>query len=551
MEQTAVRELSRHVLRTARGQRPIFVRNALLRDGAKEPLSSRSPTELKWYSCGPTVYDDAHLGHARAYVSFDIIRRIIGSLTGTHVDYALGVTDIDDKILNRAREKNISPVTLASQFEARFFEDMNALNVLSPTRILRVTEHIRELQLFISDLVQSGAAYASEQGNVYFSVKCSGERYGQLDPSRGLSTDDGKSAWAPAERIVNSEKRDPRDFALWKCTDDADAKCVWDSPWGRGRPGWHVECSAMAIEAFGPFLDIHTGGIDLRFPHHTNELATAEAKLCRHQIPPTSPDGFERWSHVWLHAGHLHLQGRKMSKSVKNFITIREFFSQGGSADAFRIFCLLHRYSSPVEYSDDRLGDAQSYLTRLRRFTAREPLVELQTSRVDNTGAQRLSMHPVCDQAANLHAQVVSTQEELEDALADDFDTPRAMAKIGRLITSANASLTSEGAWVSGAAALAYESASRVVRSSFSMLGISNDTLNHNPQRLSDSDGARISNDITEAYVRFRAGVRDAAKRKDFGALFELCDKARDDAISDFGIRIADKKDGSSSWSSR
>lgn len=547
MEQTVVKELSRHILRTVRKQRPILVRNALLHDGAKELLSSRSPIELKWYSCGPTVYDDAHLGHARAYVSFDIIRRIIGSLSGTHVDYALGVTDIDDKILNRAREQNISPVTLATRFEARFFEDMNTLNVLPPTRILRVTEHIRELQLFISELIQSGAAYASEQGNVYFSVKCSGERYGQLDPSRGLPTDDEQSIWTPTERNVSAEKRNPRDFALWKCTDDADADGVWDSPWGRGRPGWHVECSAMAMEAIGPFLDLHTGGIDLRFPHHTNELATAEAKLCRHQIPPTSPDGCERWSHIWLHAGHLHLRGRKMSKSVKNFITIREFCNQGGSADAFRIFCLLHRYSSPVEYSHDRLEEAQSYLTRLRRFTAREPLVELQTSHVGNNGAKRLSMHPACDQAANLHAQVVSTEQAIEDALADDFDTPRAMAKIGRLITSANTSLNREGAWVSGAAALAYESASRVVRNVFNMLGVS--SLNHNSQGLSDSDAGRISKDITETYVQFRAGVRDAAKRKDIGALFELCDKARDDAVGDFGIRIADKKDGSSSWS--
>lgn len=546
MEHAAVRELSRSILRTARGKRPIVVRNALLRDEAKEPLSSRSATELKWYSCGPTVYDDAHLGHARAYVSFDIIRRVLQSLTGTHVDYALGVTDIDDKILNRAAEKNVSPVALAAHFEARFFEDMRTLNVLPPTRILRVTEHIRELQQFISDLIKSEAAYVSEHGNVYFSVKCSGERYGQLDASRGLQKDDKASDWTSRETDRNSEKRDPRDFALWKRAGDVHEEGVWDSPWGLGRPGWHVECSAMAMEAIGPFLDIHTGGIDLRFPHHTNELATAEAKLCHHQIAPANVDGFERWSHTWLHAGHLHLQGRKMSKSVKNFITVREFVNQGGTADAFRIFCLLHRYSSPVEYSEGRLTDAQSYLTRLRRFTAREPLIEQETPATGNTTANRLSMHPGCGHAAKLHAQVILTEDAIEDALADDFDTPRAMAQIGRLITTANASLTNDGRWVSGAAALAFGSASQVVKRALGMLGISADTLKSSDQRSSDSETAQISMGITDTFVGFRAGVRDAAKRKDIGAIFELCDKVRDNALSDFGIRIADTRDGSS-----
>ncbi|CDF34674.1 unnamed protein product [Chondrus crispus] len=544
MEQAVFKELTRHVLRTARGRRPIVVRNALLQNRMKEPLSSRTIGELKWYSCGPTVYDDAHLGHARTYVSFDIIRRVILSLTGTRIDYALGITDIDDKILKRAAERKMSPTALTSHFEARFFEDMQTLNVLPPSKILRVTEHIKELQSFISDLIKSGSAYACDSGNVYFSVLYSGERYSQLDPSRSLKGDPSSSSRTSHGENTNLEKRDPRDFALWKRDTNAHQDGVWDSPWGLGRPGWHVECSAMAMHAIGPFLDLHTGGIDLRFPHHTNELATAEAKLCHLQVAQAHGDELDRWSHTWMHAGHLHLSGRKMSKSVKNFITVREFMNQGGTADCFRVFCLLHKYSSPVEYSDDRFLDANSYLTRLRRFTSRNPFAQL-----ENMEGTRLPFHPECPHGAKLAAEVTSTQEAIEDALSDDFDTPQALAKMNRLVATANASISSDGTWKSGAAALAYSSASELVQTTLRMLGISADACSFVAKNATPSSTDGSPTDITDAFVDLRARIRAAAKRKDIGAIFEVCDKARDDALTSFGIRIADRKDGTSSWS--
>lgn len=533
----------RQVLRTVRSQKPVLVRNAL-RGERKEPLSCREAGNFKWYSCGPTVYDDAHLGHARAYVSFDIIRRIVSALTGSHIDYALGVTDIDDKIIQRASQTNTTPTAVASHFEKRFFEDMCLLNVLPPSKILRVTEHIRELQRFTSDLIDSDAAYISDNGNVYFSVRCSGERYGQLDPSRGISMD---NVALPTGATEHLDKRDPRDFALWKRT-NSNAPTdggVWDSPWGAGRPGWHIECSAMAMSAVGSYLDLHTGGIDLRFPHHTNELATAEAKLRLHKLPASAQGTTERWSHTWLHAGHLHQEGRKMSKSLKNFVTVREFMEKGGSADAFRIFCLLHRYSSPVEYSADRLTDAQAYLSRIRRFLDRDTWCSASQEHLACIG--EMSMHPGCDKASEMNTAIRKAEDDIEDALADDFDTPRALSQISKLISAGNASVSSTGEWVSGTAALTYSAACTAVKRTLGMLGISEDTLSQG-----STTAAVEPHDVGEiitAYVKFRSGIREAAKRKDLGAIFELCDGARDETWNKFGIRIADQKDGASTWS--
>eukprot|EP00177_Eucheuma_denticulatum_P007604 GFKZ01013833.1.p1 GENE.GFKZ01013833.1~~GFKZ01013833.1.p1 ORF type:complete len:495 (+),score=49.48 GFKZ01013833.1:571-2055(+) len=480
-------ELSRHLLRTIRTQRPILVANALIHDGTKEPLSSRHLDRFNWYSCGPTVYDHAHLGHARAYVSLDIMRRIITNLTGAHINYALGVTDIDDKILARSKERNVSPRLLAEQYEQGFFEDLHTLNVLPPSKVLRVSEYIPELQQFITHLMSSGAAYSSSQGNVYFAVQTSGPRYGQLDPSRGLSS---AAPPQPSTDIDTSEKRDPRDFALWKRADDsAPEQGTWDSPWGRGRPGWHIECSAMAMASLGDYLDMHTGGIDLRFPHHTNELATAEAKLCccPNRNQHISPE--ERWSHTWLHVGHLHIRGRKMSKSLKNFISIRDFLEQGGTADAFRIFCLMHKYSSGVEYSDDRLIEAQSYISKLRRFFSRQPKLPVLISQRRRNG-KRLSMHHGCVKAAGLLQALVVVRDEVEEALADDFDTPRALSKLSKFMSQANASIQGDGEWESGAAALAYDMCCGVVKDTVGMFGLTDGTVGVGDGRVASVDAA-------------------------------------------------------------
>lgn len=512
-------------------------------------MSCREHGNFKWYACGPTVYDDAHLGHARVYVTFDIIRRILSSIGGVRIDYALGLTDVDDKILKRAAEKGTSPRDLARKYETRFFEDMATMNVLPPTRLLRVTEHIEEQHKMIQQLIRVNAAYATEGGNVFFSLKSSGDRYGQLDPSRSLSNTDSAMPEADPEATKSLGKRDARDFALWKRSSHSDpVSGQWDSPWGTGRPGWHIECSAMAMAALGPHLDLHTGGIDLRFPHHTNELATAEAKLGLQNLSIDSERN-NRWCHTWLHCGHLQLQGRKMSKSVKNFITIREFLESGGTADAFRTFCLLHKYSSPIEYAEDRLSDAKSYLARARSFLRRDKFSQSlgQSAAKILAYNTEMSMHPNCPYASSLASATRIAEDGIEQALVDDFDTPRAMSKISQLITEGNASLSNTGEPRSGAAALAYHEASNLVAQTLKEFGIARDVFDPPETETADANNAD-RHAMADLLVSFRGQVRDAARRKDIGAIFELCDRVRDEAKLTFGIRISDKKDGSS-WS--
>jgi cysteinyl-tRNA synthetase len=405
------------------------------------------------------VYADAHLGHARAYVSLDIMRRVVTGLCRTPVRYALGITDVDDKILARAAEVGVHPRALAKRFERRFFADMRTLNVLPPSDVLRVTEHVEDVVEFVARAVDAGSAYVVDSGDVYFSVPSAGKRYGQLDPSRyDANPSDGDGG----------AKRDARDFALWKRSLSNGETLAWDSPWGRGRPGWHVECSAMATAALGPRLDVHTGGIDLRFPHHTNELATAEAVLC---CGASGPE--DRWVNTWLHAGHLCMSGHKMSKSVKNFVTIRDFLAGGADPDAFRMFCLLHHYAAPVDYSTDRLSEASALLARIRRFvsSANEHAALLYVSDQENNDfddrnlyshspSRRTSRKP----EALLLSNIDDFRAAVIDALLDDFHTERAMAAVAALISAINRAVT--GKQWSESTQLAFVTAGRARRDS-------------------------------------------------------------------------------------
>lgn len=540
----------RKVLRTLRKNKAVLVTNALLQNGQKEPLSCRKGNVLKWYCCGPTVYDDAHLGHARAGVSFDIIRRIISSLTNATVIFAFGLTDVDDKILTRAAQRSVPPQALAQYYEARFFQDMKSLNILPPTRLLRVTEHIGHLKKLIQELISSKAAYVTDMGNVYFSVNSCGERYAQLDPSRSLfntSASISPTNESSHSSIPNLEKRDVRDFALWKRVDDLSRGGQWDSPWGKGRPGWHVECSAMARFALGPYLDLHTGGIDLRFPHHTNELAISEASLCPHNLPLCNDGEQERWSHTWMHAGHLHMDGRKMSKSLKNFITVRQFLQQGSTADEFRTFCLFRKYSSPVSYSEEHMTQARSYLSRVKTFLAKDPFSDVFRERELGYEPDAIPMDACCPQALQFEEKTKEIGNDIEDALTDDFDTPRAMSKLSQLMTASNSMLTKEGTVVSGTVALAYDEARQLVRRTLGMLGISSSLLIGQHNTAEDSVRSNIDG-VTDLFVKFRGDVRSAVIRKDIGGIFELCDRSRDDARIRFGIRMLDRTDGSTSW---
>ncbi|XP_021564703.1 probable cysteine--tRNA ligase, mitochondrial [Carlito syrichta] len=258
----------------------------------------------------------------------------------------MGVTDVDDKIIKRASEMNISPASLASLYEEDFKQDMAALKVLPPTASLRVTENIPQIISFVEGIMAHGHAYSTAKGNVYFDLQSRGDDYGKLV---GVVPQ-------PAGEPADSDKRHAGDFALWKAAKPQEV--FWASPWGHGRPGWHIECSAMASSVFGSHLDIHSGGIDLAFPHHENEIAQCEAfHQCR------------QWGNYFLHAGHLHVKGKeeKMSKSLKNYITIKDFL-QRFSPDVFRLFCLRGSYRSAIDYSEDAMLQAQQLLLGLGSF---------------------------------------------------------------------------------------------------------------------------------------------------------------------------------------
>ncbi|XP_035174014.1 probable cysteine--tRNA ligase, mitochondrial isoform X2 [Oxyura jamaicensis] len=428
---------------------------------------------LRRYSCGPTVYDRAHLGHACSYVRFDIIRRIMTHFFETEVIMVMGITDIDDKIIKRANEMNISPVALARIYEEDFKQDMAALKVLPPTVYMRVTENIPQIISFIKTIIAKGQAYATSQGNVYFDVKSWGERYGVLT---AVSPD-------TQDEAVNTDKRYGKDFALWKAAKPQEPS--WTSPWGKGRPGWHIECSTISSAVFGRQLDIHSGGIDLAFPHHENEIAQCEVY---HQC--------EQWGNYFLHSGHLHIKGsqEKMSKSLKNYITIKDFLKKF-SSDQFRMFCLRSRYSS-VEFSDETMNDAKHLLQAISSF-------------VRDANAY-IKGQLVCDPVREdiLWERLANTKVNVKAAFADDFDTSRAVAAIMDLVHHGNRQLkavTKDGG--SPRSSVVYGSIISYIEGFFNALGMS---FEERQVAVGGGNSALLSNVMNEL-VSFRTKVRNYA----------------------------------------
>jgi cysteinyl-tRNA synthetase len=319
------------------------IHNSLSR--ALEPLLPIEPGHVRMYVCGMTIYDLCHMGHARFLVAFDMVQRWLKA-SGLRVTYVRNITDIDDKIIRRALERGIAIRALTAEMTAAMHADLAALGMQPPTHEPRATEHIAGMLDLIGTLQTKGIAYPAETGDVNYAVR-KFPGYGKLS---GKSLDQLRAG----ERVAVLEgKDDPLDFVLWKAakaTEPDDAK--WDSPWGRGRPGWHIECSAMAKALLGPHFDIHGGGIDLQFPHHENEIAQSEAA------------NGGPFVNIWMHNGHLTVDDTKMSKSLGNFFTIREVLKQH-DGETLRFFLMRTHYRSPLNYSDAHLEDARSALRRL------------------------------------------------------------------------------------------------------------------------------------------------------------------------------------------
>lgn len=360
------------------------------------------------YACGPTVYDRAHIGHARAALTFDVVWRYL-ERRGYNVSYVRNYTDVDDKIIQRAAELGQSRETLVEEQIDAYRQDMKALGLRTPTKEPRATLHIHEMIALIQALVAKGVAY-SVDGDVYFEIRRAPD-YGKLS-HRSL---DELQAGARVE--VDPRKRDPLDFALWKASRPGEP--AWESPWGPGRPGWHIECSAMSMKYLGETFDIHGGGADLIFPHHENEIAQSE---CATGKP------FARY---WIHNGFVNIRAEKMSKSLGNILTIRELLGRI-SPCAFKLFLLGTHYRAPVDFTEDALMSARAAAARF--FTVLDEVQPFRDIRSPKADLLHMDPLPIFD-------QIREAEQEFTDAMDDDFNTPRALAALFSLVKGMNVAL--------------------------------------------------------------------------------------------------------------
>ena len=387
----------------------------------KQELKPIEPGKIRMYVCGPTVYDQIHVGNGRTFLAFDVIRRYL-TYKGYQVTFAQNLTDVDDKIINRANEQGRTPEEVAAEFSDAFIEQMHRLSVLDPDIRPRATREIPAMIEMIQGLIEQGHAYAPGNGDVYFSVRS--------DPGYGCVSGRNVDELKVGARIeANDEKRDPLDFALWKAAKPGEP--MWDSPWGKGRPGWHTECSAMVHRYLGTPIDIHGGGQDLQFPHHENEYA--QACCCWH----------EPLANVWMHTGMLLINGEKMSKSLGNFFTLKEVLDKY-PADAVRLLMLQTHYRSPLDFSFDRLDGAVGTLERIRGTVA--------NLRWAAESAPQDGELNDADRA--LGAEIDKATAEFTRQMDDDFNTAGALAAIFGLVTAANTYLADVGEDTSTAVAL-------------------------------------------------------------------------------------------------
>lgn len=366
---------------------PLFIHNTLTRK--KEEFVPIDPERITLYVCGPTVYNYVHIGNARPAVVFDVLFRVLQQLY-PQVIYARNITDVDDKIMNAASEQKISISEITERFTAAYHEDMKNLGVLEPTIEPFATDHIAPMQDMIQQLIDRGHAYEAD-GNVMFNVP-SMQDYGQLS---GRNIED---MLAGARVDVADYKKDPSDFVLWKPS--SEDQPGWDSPWGRGRPGWHLECSAMIKTHLGEIIDIHGGGQDLIFPHHENEIAQGR---CAHDT--------EGYVNYWMHNGYLTIDGEKMSKSLGNFLTIHEALKHA-PGESLRYALLSAQYRQPLDWSEDTLAQAKASIDRLYNALRQVEDIEVTES--------------------------TTPPEEVMQALQDDLNTPVALSHLHELATQLN-----------------------------------------------------------------------------------------------------------------
>ena len=361
------------------------------------------------YACGPTVYNYFHIGNARPFITFDVLRRQL-EREGYQVTFVQNFTDIDDKMIKRANEEGITVKELADRFIAEYYKDAKALGIRPATIHPKATEHIPEVINLVSSLIENGHAYATPSGDVYYRVSAF-PGYGKLS---GQNVEDRETG--ASERLnVETDKESPEDFALWKAQKPGEP--AWDSPWGKGRPGWHIECSAMSMKYLGETFDIHCGGKDLLFPHHENEIAQSEGATGKPYV------------NYWMHNGFINVDNQKMSKSLNNFFTVRDIAKEF-DLEAVRLFMLSAHYRSPINFSRDQIESANASLNRL--YTARNSLL----FQISN-GEDR----PLNENEKAFVERLKGYEKRFDDAMDDDMNTADALGAVFELVKDANVTI--------------------------------------------------------------------------------------------------------------
>ncbi len=455
-----------------------------------EEFRPADAAEVRIYGCGPTIYDFAHIGNFRTFVTYDLVHRYL-EWKGFGVRFVVNYTDVDDKTIDRAAERGLTLDEFTQPFADAFEADADAIGIRSFDATPRATRYIDEMIRFVERLVTRGHAYAMDDGSVYFDIS-SFAAYGKLS---GLDLDSVQSTARVADDEY--EKQDARDFALWKSAKgaDADVGAAWESPWGPGRPGWHLECSVMSMSELGDTLDLHLGGEDLRFPHHEDEIAQSEG---------ASGVAFVRH---WMHLKHLVLEGQKMSKSLGNTLTVRGLLDEGRHPAAIRHQLLSAHYRSELNFTRVGLDQSASAVGRLVDFRAR----------LDRTSGSPGPSGP-------LTAKAAAALEAFERALDDDLNMPEALSAVFGLVREANVELDRE----EETSTADLEAVLGAVRSMDSVLGL---------LELVDRD--RVD-DAEEAWIEERIAARDAARA---GRDFVTADRIRDE-LAEAGIVLEDTADG-------
>ncbi|CAF2042364.1 unnamed protein product [Rotaria magnacalcarata] len=592
----------------------------------KELFVPINGNEIRWYSCGPTVYDTSHMGHARSYISFDILRRVMADYFGYDILYCMNITDIDDKIIKRARERylikkykddttipiekvledcqlalkhvkdvrsretdkdkqamydkqistvenslqNIAAVTdveakrktlyadchdilssyldfsyshstnpldnevfleLARHYESEFHSDMSRLNILPPDALTRVSEYVPEIITFIQKIIENGYAYESNSSVYFDTIKFHKQHaYAKLEPDRMGDIDalsEGEGALTTASNASN-EKKNECDFVLWKKSKIGEP--VWQSPWGLGRPGWHIECSVMASAILGAQFDIHTGGIDLKFPHHDNEIAQSEAFY-----------DSDSWVNYFLHSGHLTISGCKMSKSLKNFVTIQQALEKYTSRQ-IRLLFLLHSWSSTLDYSDHGMEKTLSYEKLLSEFFLNIKTHLRSMKQLNHSNAY--TKYDEYDLQLNERFSAIKKQVHL--ALCDSIDTPTVMENIRQLITTTNIYMNRTNATVNR---LLLRNIAAYITRLIDIFGLNSSVpstddigfTRSTEQQASAVNVEDIAMPYVEQFALFRDAVRTQAIEVKNKELLTLCDYVRNEVLPELGVRLEDR----------